>query len=322
MKTLIKSLDEQIINGLAAGNAFKTPAWGRSITKVLFCGMGGSAIGGDILRILCNGSVPFEVNRTGRFPAWVDSSTLVIFSSYSGNTPEVLQNIAAARKAKAKILALTSGGGLLETARKNKIPYLLVPGGLPPRCAVGYLTFTLVPVLSKLGLLRFSRKDGDEVLSVVRCVSREEARAVARELHKRSVHFYGYSSFAEPVVTRWRAQLAENSKVLSSFHLIPEMMHNEVESWKFPMDIIADSTAVFFSDSGDLAWLKNKIRAAQQEILKSGAQILEIRSKGKSPAARLFSLIVLGDWVSYEMALLNKIDPVKIPTIELLKKVR
>ena len=323
MKNFLQKLDAQILEGISIGRRFPAPDWSRAISKVIFCGMGGSAIGGDILRILVTShkSMAFKVQRTGKLPAWVDSSTLVVFSSYSGNTPEILQNVAAARKAGAKILILSSGGKLGLVAAKNKIPFLQVPGGLPPRCAIGYLTFSLVPVFGKWGWLKFSDREVLEIIRTVRGVSHARAKLLAKKLYGRSVHFYGFSAFAEPVLTRWRAQFAENAKTLASSHLIPEMLHNEIEGWKFPKEIIKKSSAVFFSDQNDPRWLRKKIQAAQKTIERAGADVLEIKSSGHSLVARLFFLLVLADWVSYELAILNKIDPVSIPVIESLKKV-
>lgn len=323
MKNFLDKLDTQILEGISIGRRFPAPDWGRSVSKVIFCGMGGSAIGGDILRILVTShkSMAFKVQRTGKLPAWVDSSTLVVFSSYSGNTPEILQNVAAARKAKAKIFILSSGGKLALAAAKNKIPFLQVPGGLPPRCAIGYLTFALVPVFGKWGWLKFSDREVWEIIRTVRGVSHTRAKSLAKKLYGRSVHFYGFSAFAEPVLTRWRAQFAENAKTLASSHLIPEMLHNEIEGWMFPREVIKISTAVFFSDQNDPQWLRRKIQAAQKTIKRAGADVLEIKSSGQSLVARLFFLLVLADWVSYELAILNKVDPVSIPVIESLKKV-
>lgn len=324
MIKFLEDIDRHITEGLEIGRKFKAPAWGKAVSKILFVGMGGSAIGGDVLRVLVTAQKPmvFEVNRTGRFPAWVDSSTLVVLSSYSGFTPETLANVQPAKKNGAKIIVLTSGGKLLEAAKKNKIPYLQVPGGLPPRCAIGYLAFALIPVFHKWGWLKFGSAEQAEVLKTIRTAPRSKAKDLAKRLHEKSVHFYGFSGFAEPVVTRWRAQFAENSKVLASSHLIPEMMHNEVEAWKFPEDLIRKSAAVFFKDKSDLPWLGNKIKAVQKVFSKTGADVIEIPSTGKSLAARLFSLIILADWVSFELAALNETDPVRIPTIELLKQVR
>ncbi len=328
LKNLLEELDSQILEGISIGRRFSAPNWSRAVSKVVFCGMGGSAIGGDILRILVMSHVPagrtpliFEVQRSGKIPAWVDSSTLVVFSSYSGGTPEVLHNVDAARKAKAKILILSSGGKLILDAAKYKIPFIQVPGGLPPRCAIGYLTFALMPVFAKWGWLKFSAAEASEIIRTVRGVSRAGAKALAKRLYGRSIHFYGFSNFAEPILTRWRAQLAENSKTLASSHLIPEMLHNEIEAWKFPSEIIKKSTAVFFADKNDAFWLRNKIKAGQKIIKSAGADVLEIKSEGNSLVARVFFLLVLADWVSYELASLNKVDPIAIPAIMSLKKV-
>ena len=120
---------------------------------------------------------------------------------------------------------------------------------------------------------------------------------------------------------RWRAQLAENAKTLAAHHEMPEMFHNEIEGWRFPSALIRQGTALFFTDRSDPPEIQKKMRFVQKMIRQRGAKAVEIRSRGKTPLARLFSLISLGDWVSYELAVLNRVDPLEIPAIEAVKKV-
>lgn len=323
MEEVLLGLHRQISEAIVTGSRFRS-AKPKNITKILFCGMGGSAISGDILRAVVTEStaLPFKVNRSGQLSNWVDRNTLVILSSYSGNSIEILNMVPSLLKSRASILVVSSGGKLSEIAAKKKLPCLKITGGLMPRCAIGYTTFSLLPVLKYWGWADYSDADIKEVIAMVKKAPRAEARALAKQLYGKFAHFYGSAQFSGPILTRWRCQLAENSKMLASQHLIPEMMHNEIEGWKFPKDILKKSAAVFFYDKNDPKWLLGKIEGAQAIIRKSGASVHKIHSRGKSKLARLFSLISLGDWTSYELAVLNHIDPMAIPHIETLKKIK
>ncbi len=322
MKETLLHLDRQIMEALTLGKRFAL-AKPRGVKKILFSGMGGSAICGDILRLLMNrsGSLSFKVNRSSELPAWVDRETFVVLSSYSGNTAETLQVAKKVISKKIPALVLSSGGKLSRLAAKHRVPHLKFPGGMMPRCAIGMMTFSMLPVLKRWGWVRYSYSDIRETLKDFRNRYLSQAKTLAKKCYGKSVHFYGISGFSAPVLVRWRAQFAENAKTLSSFHLIPEMFHNEIEGWQHPKAIIQKSAAIFFSDRDDLKWLQPKIRGAQASLRKAGASVLEIKSKGRSVLARLFSLMVLGDWVSYELALLNGVDPLAIPVIEAIKKI-
>ncbi len=325
MRDYLLNLDHQIIEGLEIGRRLSlSPAY-RKVKQVLFYGMGGSAISGDILRILVTERSRdfFAVEHGGKWPNWADRETLAVFSSYSGNTVEVLQHFKHAIACGSPILIVTSGGKLADIASKNRIPCVKIPRGLPPRCAIGYLTFSVLPVLEKVGRFHVSNEEINETLGTIRKVPSEGTpKKIARKLFGKSIHLYAVGGLLEPVLIRWRAQLAENAKTLASHHVIPEIFHNEVEGWRFPKKLIQRSLALFLLDRGDPPVLHKKRKFIERAIQDQKASILEIKSRGSSPLARIFSLISLGDWVSYELALMNRVDPMKIPIIEALKKVK
>ncbi len=323
MKHYLLELDQQIEEGLALGRALKIPKSYAKIKQVLFYGMGGSAISGNVLQVLVaqRSRDFFAVEHGGSWPHWAGPETLAVFSSYSGNTGEVLEKITPqVLKSKISILTVTSGGRLSEIAKENNLPCLRIPSGMPPRCAIGYLTFSVLPVLEKLGRFRVPDAEIKETLNIIRDYPQIEARKLAKKLKGKSTHFYGISGLMEPVLVRWRAQFAENAKTLASHHFLPEIFHNEIEGWCFPKDIIRKSAAVFLTDSSDPAFIRSKRAVVEALMRRRGAEVLEVQSKGKSVLARIFSLIALGDWVSYELALLNGVDPLDISAIEAIKK--
>lgn len=324
MKYHLLNLESQIPVALAVGKSVALPAGYRNFSNVLICGMGGSGMSGDILRSLAaeRSPLPFEVHRSGHLPQWVSRETLAIFTSYSGNTQETLDCFGQAVRAGARILAVTSGGNLADLSRRKKIPVLRIPSGIPPRCAIGYLTFSLLPILKKTARLDVPVHEINEAIQEIRGVSRTAARILAHKIHGRAVHLYAVSGTTEPAALRWRAQFAENAKTLASHHVIPEMFHNEIEGWNFPHPLIKRSAAIFFTDRGEPAWLRKKRRFAQKLIRRHGAMVLEVSSHGKTPLGRIFSLVALGDWISYELALLNGVDPLAVPSLEAIKKIK
>ncbi len=322
MESLLQSLPGQIESALVLGREFAAKNKFRNIRKVLFYGMGGSAIGGDILKSIMSdrSRVLFSVSRQDRWSRRIDHETLVIFSSYSGNTAEILDVFNQAVRSRARLLGVSSGGLLCDLAAKHRVPFLKIPGGMPPRCALGFLAFALLPALEKLGEFRIPDKEIQEVLKTVRHVPHAKVRRLAKQLAGRLIHIYSSSGFMQPAAVRWRAEIAENAKMLASHHLLPEMFHNEIEGWMHPRWAIQKSAAVFLTDRDDAAELTVKIAAASHYIRKQGGTALNVASQGNSLLARLFSLILFGDWLSYELALLNKVDPVTIHAISAIKQ--
>ena len=209
---------------------------GRGWEQIVFTGLGGSALGGDLIRNYISGElrIPVIVNRNYTLPAFVSQRTLLIASSYSGNTEETLSAYRVARKSNAKIIVITTGGELLESARKDKVPFINIPGGFSPRAALGYCFFPILGVLTRLGLIRDKSREVKETVRVLTRMrekslkpgiplSKNPAKKLALKLKGHYAIIYGSQDLLDSVVTRWRCQLAENSKALASSHFLPEM---------------------------------------------------------------------------------------------------
>lgn len=319
---LFKSLDLQIteVLNIVRDFSWQAPA---SVSQILFCGMGGSATSGDILRVLADRffAAPIIVHRFSELPRWVDKNTLCILSSYSGNTDEVLFALRQVLERRSSILMITSGGKLRALAAEHDLPCLRIPSGLPPRFALGYLTFSLIALFKRTGRLPISDQEIQEVISVIRKTSPTKARNLAKQIANRFVSLYPVVGILEPAAIRWRTQLAENSKAMASYHEMPEMFHNEIEAWRFPKMYLKNSASIFFVDRDDPAWIQKKRRVVQKWIRAGGGMTFTVESEGEGPLARLFSAIALGDIVSLELARLYKVDPVPVARLEALKKI-
>ncbi len=322
MEAYLKDLANQIVKARAIAGGISLPSsFIKRPEKVLYCGMGGSAISGDILGTIAQSRsrIHWTVNRTSRLPAWVDSKTVVILSSYSGNTHEVEAIFEQAVARKAHFLVVASGGWLAEEALKRKIPLFRLPQGYPPRFAIGYTTFSLLFLFMRYRWFSVSPKEIREVLREVRHFPAAQARALAKRLFDKNIVIYG-GGLMQTVALRWRTQLAENAKTLASCEALPEMFHHEVEGWIFPEFKIRRSVAVFLTDRNEPDWLLKKKTVAMKAIREQGAAVAEFKSRGAGVLARLFSMILLGDWASCELAKLHKVDPMSICVIDRIKK--
>jgi glucose/mannose-6-phosphate isomerase len=322
METYLKDLASQIVKARGIARGISLPAsFIKRPEKVLYCGMGGSAISGDILGTIAQSRsrIHWTVNRTSRLPEWVDSKTIVILSSYSGNTHEVESIFEQAVARKAHFLVVASGGWLAAEALKRKIPFFRLPQGYPPRFAIGYTIFSLLFLFMRYRWFSVSAKEIGEVLRGVRHFPETEARKLAKRLFDRNIVIYG-GGLMQSVALRWRTQFAENAKTLASCEALPEMFHHEIEGWAFPKFKVQRSTAIFLTDRNEPKWLCRKKKVAMKAIREQGAEVSEFKARGEGALARIFSMVSLGDWTSCELAKLYKVDPMSICVIDRIKK--
>jgi glucose/mannose-6-phosphate isomerase len=315
------------------GKAAFLRGMGRDFDKIVFAGIGGSAIGADLIRSYAADEcvVPIIVNRDYTLPAFVNRKTLLFVSSYSGNTEETLSAYVDGRDKKATIVAVTTNGELIKRAQKDSVPCIVVPQGYPPRSALGYMSIPVLVFLSKMGFISDKEKDikeasglltkmRDTMLSVDVSDDKNIAKRIAKDLVGKYAIIYGASQRTDCVAARWRGQIAENSKTLSSSHLFPEMNHNEVAGWMNPKNLLKDIVALILRDRQDHPRVAKRMDITMSIIKKEGVRVLEVPSMGQSLLARLFSLIYIGDFVSLYLAVLNGVDPTPVDNITYLKE--
>lgn len=333
MLDLLLDFPEQLKEAAWIGRDAKVAKAISPVSNVVFSGVGGSAIAGDVIKciLLDEIKIPFVVNRDYFVPGFVNSKTLFFASSYSGNTEETLAAYKDAKKKKAKIIVIASGGELEKLAKKDGYPAIEIPTGMPPRCALGYLFVPALFVLSKSGLIKDKGKDIDEAISTVinlrknlagpRVSSNKNiAKKIASLLAARFCAIYGWSKHLDCVITRWRNQLNENSKAIATTHFLPEMNHNEIMGFSHPKKLLKDIVVIFLRDKDDYVRIKKRIGITSSIIKKKVHKIIEVNSQGKSVLSRICSLIYIGDFVSFYLAILNNEDPTPVDEISYLKK--
>jgi glucose/mannose-6-phosphate isomerase len=322
---------DQVREAVAIGRGASFPWKARGTDAIVLCGLGGSAIAGDLLRsyLAADLAVPFLVNRTYTLPAFVGPRTLVIISSYSGNTEETNAAQREALRRRARILCITSGGSTAALARKRRTPLILVPGGSPPRAALGYAFFPLFIALSSMGFISDRRRDIAETIRQLEERAAEygdpsratnAALLLARQFQGRIGVIYSSAERFDSVNTRWRGQIAENAKTLVFGNVLPEMNHNELVGWKVLREQMREIQVLFLRDKGDHPRVQARMEITRGVIGTHTPHVAECWSRGTSLLARMFSLIVLGDWVSYYLAILHGEDPTPVEVIDRLKR--
>lgn len=324
MFELVLSLPGQLAASVAAAGRFR-PGRVRRFDNVVIAGMGGSAMGGDICRclLLDESPVPVFVWRDYRIPKLVKGRTLFVAVSYSGGTEETLAAFEAARGRRARIVCVTSGGVLGRLAAEHGCPVVAVPAGMPPRAALGYLFGSLITVLHRFGVCRSFEADVAEAVRLMRRrgqIWRRRAKGLARLLKGRLPLVYSTSRLLDCVADRWRCQLNENAKVLCHTNVLPELDHNEIVGAGRPGFLAARSALVALLDRETHP--RNRLRLAETVKVVGGGfgRTAQVQSEGRSALARIFSLIMLGDLTSCELARLSRVDAMPIARIDVLKR--
>lgn len=330
MYTWITDFPLQVEDAVRIGKEIKVKLDVRGIHNIVLTGLGGSAIGGDLLRSYLGDElrIPFIINRHYTLPAFVGKNSLVIVSSYSGNTEETISAHKDATKRKAKVLCISTGGETMNMAKKFKQPWIQIPPGLSPRAALGYSFFPLLVMLSKLHLIKSKDRDIKETIQLLKSKAThfsnpESPENVPLQLAERLKGMlpiiYAPVDHFDAVNMRWRGQFAENSKQLSSGHVLPEMNHNELVGWKVLTDLMKHMHVIFIKDSGTHKRVAIREEITKQVVARYAGDVTEVISEGKSLLARIFSLIHFGDWVSLYLAVLNNEDPEPVAVINYLK---
>ena len=328
MAAIIRDLPQQCEAAYAEASDLVLPPSYRDLNKIVIAGMGGSAIAGDYLRALLadQASLPVYSHRHYGLPPYLDEQTLFIASSYSGNTEETLSAFAAARATKAKMVVLTTGGKLLEDANAAGVPAFVIRYDAPPRAALGYSLMPLIAIAEKARALPPAGADIAQALAAMAeqsaaltedvATGANRAKQVATQLSGRLCVVYG-SGFLVPVARRWRSQLNENAKVWAFHDELPEANHNAIVGYGLPRD--ARIHVLFLQPAGAAPELRARYEFTAQVLSEAGISSETLTAGPGSTLTQMLTLTLLGDYVSYYLALLNGVDPTPVQAIDRLK---
>jgi len=300
------------------------------VNKAIVLGMGGSAIGGQLLRRLAilEGEIPVWVHQDYDLPPFVDEHTLIIASSYSGNTEETISSFTESLKTPAKKIAITAGGKLRDQAEQAGIPVLLINYQAPPRSAFPHSFFSLVGIFHELGLLCIKPADLMEAIEILNNLSAElretspsisnPAKQLATSLLGRLPVIYGAGILSE-VAQRWKTQLNENSKTGAFCDVFPELGHNAVVGYEYPHESRERILTIFLHSFLLHPRISQRYAATTALLDRLGINYAMVEAGGKTPLAQMMSLVLFGDYVSLYLAMLNGVDPTPTEPIEYLK---
>ncbi len=304
---------------------------GRQLTSVIVTGMGGSALAALLLKSWLKSQLklPFEVVRGYDLPQYVNQNTLVIASSYSGNTEETLSGLAQAQARGAQVAILASGGSLVETAEAKEIAFVQIPSGLQPRMAVFYNLSGLVSLLAHFQVIPLETLN--EIKSLGAWLKTETtnwlastptadnyAKQLALEAVGKSAIFYG-GALTAPVAYKWKISWNETGKNLAFWNEYPEVNHNEFMGWtSHPVEkpfVVFDIISSF-----EHPQILKRFEISDRLLSGQRPKAIPINLKGETPIAQLLWGSILADFTSMYLAVLNGVDPVPVALIERLKQ--
>jgi glucose/mannose-6-phosphate isomerase len=302
-----------------------------SVEDVTIVGMGGSAIGGALLQGLVADEckIPISVVRDYALPTFVQGSdSLVIVSSYSGNTEETLSCFEQAQAREARTLAITTGGKLVELAQAAGAPIVQFNYESQPRAAIGYSLTLLLGVSHRLGLIRDYAADVAESAQVMDTWQQEidagipqvrnPAKKLAERIEDNLPVIYG-AGFLAAVANRWKTQFNENAKHWAFFEILPELNHNAVVGLGIPEAVRDTSVVLILRSAQDRGRIQERWDVTRELLSREGVTVEEIHGRGESSFAQMLSLIHFGDFVSFYVAMLNEVNPTPVETIAFLK---
>jgi len=328
MRGAITEFPNQIKESFSIMSTWKAQLEYQNIENIMVLGMGGSAIGGDVAKVLAQNanSASIVINRSYNIPNWVGPNTLILASSYSGGTEETLSAFAQCREQDCPIIVLSTGGTITDYASKYDLDTIPIPSGYQPRAALGFSFSLILILLNQLGFVQNKIIEMVEVsikslelLSTEMNKDKNKALAIAENIHTTCPIIYGSEELTWVAALRFRGQLAENAKMLSFHNHFPEQNHNEIEGWTVNKDIMNRFSIVWLKDEDDHSGTQARMQISSALLELSAGSQLEITQTGKNRVERLLKLIHFTDWISYYAALLNNVDPTPVNRIQELK---
>jgi glucose/mannose-6-phosphate isomerase len=321
MYDVIAAFPEQLREAVEIGKAATINKPLNPIRNILVTGLGGSGMGANVVIDLLSNTlrVPMAVNKDYHLPNYVNKNTLLIASSYSGNTEETVMALQQGIERGAKIVCVTSGGKMAKMAKDNGLDLIMLPAGRPPRGCLGYSMVQQLFILHKLGfmgknLLSDLEKAAD-MLDKETDALKTTAQKYAKQWHDKLPILYAPEGYGS-VAIRWRQQINENGKMLCWHHVIPEMNHNELVGWRTESD---QWLPIFFNAPDVFVRNQYRIEINKTILNKYSKNVCELKAKGRTHLQRLLYLMFLGDWVSWYLAEQREVDAMEVKVIDYLK---
>ncbi len=331
-KNVLLNFHEQIANAQEVLDKSKVEISSNGIENILYLGIGASGLAGQLLKdvLFSDLTMPMDVVGSYFSPAFCNEKTLVIASSYSGDTEETLAATEQAAATGAKVICVASGGQLEKLAKEKNLPLVKLPENFLSRQALGYLFFTVYHLLGRGGFFNNYNEDLSELIKFVKEIGHRNdypnynghvlSRELAYNLENKIPVIYSTAPFLRSVSQSWKNEIEQKAKALAFAGVIPEMNHNEIVGWEWQSKVINDFVVIFLENEDVHPRILKRIELTKKIIKGRGVEVVDIYADGKTVLEKVFSLVLLGDWTSYYLALLYKKDPIEIEHVDFLKK--
>ncbi len=327
----IWNFPDNLFDALKIGKEIELSKTYKNIQNIVIIGMGGSAIGGDFIQILekDNFKIPISVCRDYTLPNWVNENSLVICSSYSGNTEETLSALNDALGKNAQICGVTTGGELAKKLKILEKDLIIIPSGLQPRSALAYSFIPMIKLLIKLGIIKSDIGNWLEktinVLKKKRELYSIETKDnpiynLAKRIYNKIPIIYSNSSTMGIAAIRLKGQLCENGKMLAYLNELPELNHNEIVGWENNQNLFKNFSIIWLKDNSDSTRIKFRQKITQNILSACHVDQNIIEIEGKFFQERFLHMINYGDWLSFWCAIYHKTNPSPVEKIDQLKK--
>jgi glucose/mannose-6-phosphate isomerase len=332
MLSNIADLPNQIKKGWDDINRMALPSYLVTCNRVVICGMGGSGIGGDLVRsvVVDETRTPIYIHRDYSIPTFIDNKTLVIADSFSGNTEETLDAFISAQQKGAKIFVITTGGELERLAKKFKVPFYKIIYKSEPRAAIGFPIGAILAIFKKIGILEMTEdeiiralthlKDYNETLFPDSPHRKNQAKQIAKETEGFLPIFYASEKMTS-VARRWRSQLSENAKVISFYDTLPEVNHTSTNGLDLPKDANQLLKFYFLQSKFDNPRIKTRMRITAEVFEKKSIihRLVEIKNS-PNLLTEILALTLLADYTSYYLSIINGVDPSSLENVNYIKR--
>lgn len=316
MLSVLDSFWKQCENASRLGNNIRVE---QPVDGIIFCGMGGSSFPGEIVKAYIQVNMPVEIIRDYKVPMWVNRNTLVFVVTYSGNTEEALSCLKSAKAKGAKVVCVTAGGKLQEMCEKTSTPAIIVPRGIQPRSAAGYMTIPILNCLMNSRLIIDKNDEIDDTIKALKKDIKENAKGLAKRLVGKIPLIYS-SDRMVAIARLWKAAINENAKTPAFFNVFPEMNHNDMNGFANQGNHKGDFYAIFIEDAEDHPRIKKRMEITKELMQEKDCPVLILKITGPNTLARIFSAILMGGYVGYYLALELGVDPTPVDMVEGLKK--
>ncbi|MEM2087507.1 MAG: bifunctional phosphoglucose/phosphomannose isomerase [Thermoproteota archaeon] len=332
MRIMISSFPMLVKKAMQLSENIVLPGNYKDVKEIVVCGMGGSAIGGDLFRDLSHRVIPLGVSvvRDYDLPKHVDARSLVVAVSYSGNTEETLESFTQAYERKAKIFAIASNGLVEKTCLRLQIPFLKIPSGYQPRAALPLLFIPLLKIAEAVGFSVVDRNTLNRACTLLEeysaklkpesPVEKNPAKQLALRIHGKLPVIYSLGHL-KSVALRYKDQINENAKMRAMCDQLPEMNHNEIQAWE-KTDFKNLLHVILIDSRFKNPYIAESVKALVSRVENEGVAISVVQPLGETLVEEMLSAILLGDWVSYYLAILRGVDPAPVSLISELKKKR